>query len=116
KDVFAIPGKLSDPKSAGCNELIRNNKAILLSDAKELIEMLNWEEKKLSPKKQRELFIELSPDERLVIDILRESETVHIDDLNFKSGLSSSTIAAALLSLELQSVIVSLPGKMYKLY
>ena len=118
KDVFAIPGKVTDNKSAGCNYLIKNNKAILLTDAEELIEMMGWEEKTKSEKekkRQREIFIELSKEEKIVIDILKEKETVHIDEINLRSGLSSSAIAAAILNLELQGVINSVPGKMYNL-
>ena len=117
KDVFAVPGKVTDNKSAGCNLLIRTNKAVLLNNPNELIEMLGWEEKtkKQARISQRELFIELSPEERLIVDLLKEKETVHIDEINLRSGLSSSGVAGALLNLELQSVVLSLPGKQYRL-
>ena len=117
KDVFALPGKVTDHKSAGCNFLIRNNKAMLLTDAEELIEIMGWEEKsqKTKVKSQKAIFIELSKEEKAIIDILNEKETVHIDELNIKSGLSTSSIAVAILNLELQNVIISLPGKIYRL-
>lgn len=115
KDVFAFPGKTTDSKSAGCNYLIKQNCAALLTDAEQLIESLGWQQKKLKPKLQRELFIDLSADEKIIVDILKEKDSVHIDELTFKSELSTSAIAAAMLNLELQNVIVSFPGKMYKL-
>jgi DNA processing protein len=116
KDVFAIPGKTTDNKSAGCNYLIKNNKAILLTDARQLIETMGWEEnQKPKSKKQKELFIELTAVEKVIVDLLKEKEAVHIDELNLKSNLSSSAIAAAILNLELQNVVASLPGKMYAL-
>lgn len=116
KDVFAIPGKTSDTKSAGCNYLIRNNKAILLTGAQELIETMGWQDlKKTKPKKQKDLFIELSANEKIIAGILKEKGSVHIDELNLRSGLNSSAVAAGILSLELQNVIVSLPGKLYQL-
>jgi DNA processing protein len=115
RDVFAVPGKITDAKSAGCNYLIQNNKAILFTDANELIENLGWQSKKISKKQQKELFIELSNDEKIIIDILKQKETTHIDEINFKSNLNSSSIAAAILNLELQNVITGLPGKMYRL-
>ena len=115
RDVFALPGRTTDPKSAGCNYLIQNNKAILYTNAQELIETLGWQVKKIKPKQQRELFIELSDDEKTVINILKEKETTPIDEINLRSGLSSSSVAAAILSLELQNVITGLPGKMYRL-
>ena len=90
---------------------------MLLTDAEELIEVLGWEEK--SPKSgariQKELFIELTKDEKIIVDILKEKELVHVDELNFKSGLSSSSMAVAILNLELQGVVATLPGKLYKL-
>ncbi len=118
KDVFAIPGKVTDVKSSGCNYLIKNNKAMLLTDAAELIQVMQWEDKaqrKKEKRSQRELFIEMTADEKIVVAILREKEAVHIDEINGKSGLSSSAVAGAMLNLELQGVISSKPGKMYNL-
>jgi DNA processing protein len=116
KEVFALPGRVNDTKSAGCNYLIKNNKAVLLTDAQELTEIMNWEEKKKPGRKNhKQLFIELSAEEKIVIDILKEKEAVHIDEINIKSGLSSGVVAAAILNLELQNVMLSLPGKLYQL-
>lgn len=117
KDVFAIPGRTNDAKSEGCNYLIKNNKAALINSADDFLDMMGWSVR-LRPaheKKQRELFIELSPDEKIVVDILQQQENIHIDELYFKSGLSSSAVATALLMLEMQNVIISMPGKVYKL-
>jgi DNA processing protein len=116
RDVFAVPGRTNDKASSGCNHLIKYNKAILLTDAQELLEVLGWTEKKKERvKQQKELFIELSAEEKQIIQLLQEKEMVHIDEINLKSGLSSSAAAAAILNLELQNVVASLPGKMYKL-
>jgi DNA processing protein len=115
RDVFAFPGKITDNKSAGCNHLIKNNKAILLTDAAHLVEMLGWNTKKAKPKKQKELFISLTSDEQVLVEVLKAKDTVHIDEIFLKSGLTSSTVAAGMLNLEFQNVVASLPGKMYKL-
>ena len=117
KDVFAIPGKVNDNKSAGCNYLIKNNKAMLLTDAQELIEVMGWEERsqKSGVRGQKELFIELSKEEKIVVNILKEKESVSIDEINLRSGLSSSAVAAAILNMEFQGVIALKPGKMYSL-
>ena len=117
KDVFAIPGKITDSKSAGCNYLIKNNKAVLLTDSAELLQLMGWQQtdKKKEKKAQREIFIELTKDERIIIDIIKEKDSVHIDEINIRSGISSSAVAAAILSLELQNVVLSLPGKLYRL-
>ncbi len=116
KDVFAFPGRVHDVKSEGCNYLIKNNKAALITSANDLLENMGWvQTKKVSPKKQKELFIELTPDEKIIIEILQTQDQVHIDELYFKSKLNSSKVAAALLMLEMQNVVTSLPGKIYKL-
>ena len=116
KDVFALPGRTIDAKSEGCNYLIKTNKAALVSGASDVLEMMNWSEtKKATPKKQRELFIELTADERMVVDILQLQDSIQIDELYFKSGLSSNAVAAALLMLEMQALVISMPGKVYKL-
>lgn len=116
KDVFAFPGRVNDTKSEGCNYLIKNNKAALITSANDLLENMGWAKvKKVSAKKQKELFIELSPDEKIVVEILKIQDQIHIDELYIKSKLNSSKVAAALLMLEMQNVVISLPGKVYKL-
>lgn len=115
KDVFAVPGKITDSKSSGCNYLIKNNKAMLLAEPCDIIEVMGWQEKKKPVKKQKEIFIELSADEKIIVSILKEKDNAHIDEINLRSGLSSSAVAAAILNLELQNVILSLPGKLYQL-
>ncbi len=115
RDVFAYPGKITDIKSGGCNHLIKTNKAHLLDSTEQLVEMLGWNTKKTKRKIQKELFISLTPDEEVLMKVLREKDAIHIDELFLKSGLTSSSVAASLLNLEFQNVIASLPGKMYKL-
>ncbi len=115
RDVFAVPGRTIDKYSAGCNHLVKYNKAALLTDAAELLEMMGWKTRKKEIKQQKELFIEFTPDEKQVIQLLQEKEAVHLDEINLRSGLSSSAAAAAILNLELQGIVASLPGRMYKL-
>jgi DNA processing protein len=116
KDVFAVPGRTTDSKSEGCNYLVKANKASIITNAEDLLEMMNWKAVPKPPvKKQRELFIEFSPCERIIVDILQQQENIQIDELYLKSGLSSSAMASALLMLEMNGVVSSLPGKIYKL-
>jgi DNA processing protein len=116
KDVFAFPGRVDDLKSEGCHYLIKNNKAALITSANDLLESMGWKKsKKISPKKQRELFIELTVEEKVIVDILQIADQIQIDELYFKSKLSSSAVAQALLMLEMQGIVSSLPGKIYKL-
>ena len=119
RDVFAFPGKTTDPKSSGCNYLILNHKASLLTDAAVLRERMNWEDQTARSgrreARQKQIFVELSKEERLLVDLLREKESMHIDEINLKSGLSNSTVAAAILNMELQNIIFARPGKVYSL-
>ena len=116
KDVFAIPGRLTDTKSDGCNHLIKTNRASLLTSATDLLEIMNWtDSKKISKKKQPELFIELTENEKIIFALIQKQESIQIDQLHFKSGLSCGLVAEALLSLEMQGIILSIPGKVFKL-
>lgn len=116
KDVFAVPGRVNDTKSEGCNYLVKNNKAHLITCAEDMLELMNWKETiKPAKKKQRELFIEFTPDEKIVVAILQQHENIGIDELYLKSNLSTSAVASALLMLEMQGLVTSLPGKVYKL-
>lgn len=116
KDVFAFPGKTTDTKSVGCNFLIRNNKASLITCADDLLDIMNWREKqKPVIKKQRELFVELSEEEKIITALFARKEILGIDELYLESNLSSSTVASALLMLEMEGIITALPGKMYRL-
>lgn len=114
RDVFAFPGRVNDSRSEGCNYLIKNNKAALVTNAKDILQNLGWCEPKKVEKKQRELFVELSSEERIIMDILQLDEQIHIDQLYHKCNMSSSMVASILLTLEMQGLITSLPGKIYK--
>ena len=116
RDVFAFPGKATDAKSAGCHHLIRRHKAYLISSAAELMENMNWEDRAGSnPEPEKQILARLTPEERQLIGLLQDRDTVHIDEINLKSGLSSSAVAAAILNMELQNIIFRHPGNMLKL-
>lgn len=116
RDVFALPGKVTDSRSEGCNLLIQQQKAILLRSGEELAIQMGWENKNAKQSTQRQLFTPLEPDEEQVYQLLQQQENTHIDEINKRCGtLSSSAIAAALLTMELKGVVRSLPGKSYSL-
>ncbi len=115
RDLFAVPGRVTDSKSMGCNKLIQQNKAAIFTSTEQMMEVLGWQQKKITAKKQREMFVELSADEQTIVTILQSKETVHIDEIYLTSKLSSSSVAVAMLNLELQNMLMCLPGKMYRL-
>jgi DNA processing protein len=115
RDVFAVPGKITDAKSEGCNYLIRTNKAALFTDVSEFLAVMGWQQQTVQRKAQKELFVELNEDEKKLMELLRQKEMVHVDELNLQSGLSASAVAAGMLNLELKGVVRALPGRVYKL-
>ncbi|TAL57545.1 MAG: DNA-protecting protein DprA [Bacteroidetes bacterium] len=116
RDVFAVPGRLDDPSSEGCNLLIKANKAMLMQSADDVIRVMNWDmESKKSKQRQQVLFEHLSPEEETLVNILKQKEKAHVDDISHASGLAMGRTAALLLNLEFSGVIKSLPGKVYML-
>lgn len=116
RDVFAIPGRANDKYSEGCNWLISRNKAALVTSAKEISYLMGWENNNETKKQvQRQLFIELNPDEKILADILAENGPINIDNISFRTKMSMSKVALTLLNLEFSGIVSSLPGKIYKL-
>lgn len=113
RDVFALPGKVNDKYSEGCNFLVKTNKASLMQSAQDVRYIMNWLEKP-NAGKQTKLFRELNQEEQLVMDILEENDECSIDFIVLNSKLASSKIAAVLLNLEFDGMVKSLPGKMFK--
>jgi DNA processing protein len=116
RDVFAFPGRVDDVCSEGCNAIIKQNKAALIQSAADLVYILGWEQtKKSKAPQQKQLFIELSQDEEILVNALKEKESVGIDDLCFIAKLPMSKVSALLLTLEFSGIVRSLPGKAYRL-
>ncbi|MDB5128667.1 DNA-processing protein DprA [Mucilaginibacter sp.] len=118
RDVFAFPGRLGDEYSEGCNFLIRNNKAALLTCVADLAYSLGWEkntEMKGTPE-QLLLPIDLSAIERAVYEIIQQHKApLAIDELSIKANMPMSQLTMTLLDMELQGFIRSLPGKTYRI-
>lgn len=115
RDVFAVPGNVGSEHSEGCNFLIRSYKANLLDSITALVQYMGWEEKSGKKGSQQQLFIDLEPDEELIVGAIRESDHLRIDELSSKVNLTSSRIASTLLNLEFKGVVRSMPGKIYEL-
>jgi DNA processing protein len=116
RDVFTYPGDVNKPYSQGCNYLIKSNQAHLIESAKDVIEMMNWEDKVVKRKPvQKTLFLNFTLEEQKVVDVLQIQSILGIDEIAFQTQQSHSTTAAALLGLELQGIVQAMPGKMYKI-
>lgn len=114
REVFAVPGRPTDKMSRGCNNLLKNQKARILTCAEDLIYMLNWD---LEPKKpvQQTLFIELPPEEEKVFDTMKQHGKSELDKIALESGFPTFKIASLLLNLELKGLIRPLPGKQFEI-
>lgn len=115
RDVFAVPGKTTDSKSEGCNYLIQSKKALLIRNGEDVIKEMGWEEKNRKKIIQKQLFVDLTADEKIIAQLLHVKEQMHIDEINLQSNINSSAVSAALLMMEMNGLVKSLPGKIYKL-
>jgi len=115
KDVFAVPGRVNDEVSEGCNKLIKQTKAHLLESAEDIGYIMRWEEMDSNKTIQPKLFVDLNDEEQRVVDLLKTEEEYEIDKIAFSLALSTSQLASILLNLEFKGVIKSLPGNSYML-
>lgn len=116
REVFAVPGQLNQAFSAGCNKLIRENKAQIYTSPKDLIEALNWDKTtNTNPHKNTlpALPVGITEEESQVLALLRQSADLHVDELSWKSQIPMGRLASLLLTLEFQGFVRSLPGKKY---
>jgi DNA processing protein len=114
RDVFAVPGRIGDPFSEGTNNLIKANKAALIQSAEDVKYMMGWDLQEKRPEAvQKKIFIEMTPEEQVIADILTRCGQVGIDELCMEARLSMSKVAAALLNLEFEGVVKCMPGKIY---
>lgn len=117
KDVFACPGSIGETYSAGCNNLIKSNKAHLLTSVKDIEYIMGWDAAK--PQKKAKVSVALAEydeDEQTVLKIMIEKKAnVLIDELSWKANLPVSQLASVLLGLEFKGVVKSMPGKQYAL-
>jgi len=117
RNIYAIPGKVGDKNSEGCNDLIKRNMAGLIENAEDLAYQLGWETDKPKKKsKQRVLMIDLDEKENIVYTILKEkNEGLSIDQISIQTELPLSQLAATMLSLEMKNIIQAMPGNRYQI-
>jgi len=113
RDVFAVPGRIGDDYSRGCHFLIKTNRAALVESGNDIAYMMGWEDIEVEKKSQKELFVNLSDEEKLIMKTILENEELAIDQITIKTKLSTSKVAASLLNLEFEGLVKSLPGKLY---
>ncbi len=115
RDVFAFPGRSNDPFSRGCNKLIKMNEAALIENQLDIEKAMSWDVKISAVRAvQTSLFVELTTDEQKLVDLLKGGDRF-VDEITIETQLQMSRVSALLLGLEFKGLVVSLPGKMYRL-
>lgn len=118
RDCFAVPGRLGDAYSEGCNRLIHDNKAALLLSGADLVEAMGWDFHRRQAEGghvQRSLFPELTEEEALVVRVLMERGSLHINTLVVATDIPVNRMSALLFELELKGVVKALVGNEYRL-
>jgi DNA processing protein len=114
REVFAVPGRITDKYSQGCNTLIKTQKAQLLTSAADLIYHLNWDLQTATKSVQKQLFVSLDPEEQKIYDYLLQSGKEVLDSIAIDCQMPTYKLSSLLLNMELKGVIRPLPGKLFE--
>lgn len=114
RDVFAVPGRVTDKYSQGCNDLIKTQKANVLTSAADLVYILNWDIENKAKPVQKQLFVELESDEQKIYDFLLMNGKELLDVIALQCNFPIYKISGLLLNMELKGVIRALPGKLFE--
>jgi DNA processing protein len=115
RDVFAVPGRPDDQWSAGCNDLIKTNKAALIERAADIEYFLNWKTEKSKPPVQRTLFSELSETEQKIYELITREGELTIDLICRILDLPINKLSAELLQMEFKGLVKCFPGNVYRI-
>jgi len=116
RDVFAVPGKTTDYHSQGCNNLIKTQKASLLTSAKDILYVMNWDlQQKTQKNIQKKLFVTLNIEEQKIYDYLIKNGKELLDLIAKNCEIPVNKTASVLFDLEMKEIVRPLPGKMFEL-
>jgi len=118
--VFAFPGNIGQPFSEGCNNLIRDNAAGLISNAEDFVKAMGWQNdairrQALADGIERQLFPELSPEEQKIVSLLQQTNDLQLNIISVKANIAIQQVTALLFQLEMKGVVKPLAGGMYHL-
>ena len=114
RELFAFPGEAGNPLHQGCHDLIRSQKAQLITGAEDLVKEMGWESEPVSSGVQKKLFVELNAEEKSIFDCLKSVPYESLDNIAIASGFTISKTATLLLKLEMKGCVKHLPGKFFE--
>ena len=114
RDVFAVPGRPDDQWSAGCNDLIKSNKAALVESAEDIENFLTWQPEKSKPPLQKTLFSELSESEQKIYELIMKEGELTIDTICRTLEIPIYKLSPLLLQMEFKGVVKCYPGNVYR--
>ncbi len=120
RSVFAFPGNVGQPFSEGCNNLIRDNGAGLISNAQDFVKAMGWMDETLRQRAnadgiERNLFPELSPEEQKIVNLLQQTNDLQLNIISVKCGIPISQLTALLFQMEMNGIVKPFAGGMYHL-
>ncbi len=115
RDVFAVPGRPDDQWSAGCNDLIKTNKAALIQSADDIAYFLNWKPEKSRAPLQMTLFSELNDNEKLVFELISKEGELTIDVICRSLEMPVYKLSSLLLQMEFKGYLKCYPGNLYRI-
>lgn len=114
REVLAVPGRLTDRYSEGCNHLISSMRGVLVSSGEDIVQALGWERRGQAVQ-QKLLFSDEPPIDHPLLRLIAEHQPMHLNDLIRQSGLPASEVSSQLFDLELDAHIQVMPGGLYTL-
>jgi DNA processing protein len=114
RDVFAVPGRPEDTWSAGCNALIKTNKASLATSAEDIEYFLGWKAEKAKPPVQKTLFSEMDETERKIFDLVAKESELNIDAICRSLDMPVFRLSTFLLQMEFKGLLKCYPGNVYR--
>ncbi len=120
RDVFAFPGAVGAPYSEGCNNLIRDHSADLITSAQDFVNAMCWNDDSALVKAQkkgieRQMFPQLTTEEDIIVKALQQNGDMQTNILAVRTGIPIGQLAAHLFSLEMKGVLKSFAGGTYHL-
>lgn len=121
RDVFAVPGRLGDRFSEGCNRIIRDNIATMLTSAEEFVKAMRWECESVRTEAmargiERQLFPNLTAEQQAIVDVLTKTDDLQINIIATKTNMPIHKVAALLFEMEMMGIVKPLAGGTYHLF